>query len=72
MPSRLRDGGRFVASKVCERLIGPDVIAVEGDVLPAERRHVNEKPVRNDFAARTPLVDGAAEIDGVLDPMFAG
>jgi hypothetical protein len=33
---------------------------------------VNEKPVRNDFAARTPLVDGAAEIDGVLDPMFAG
>src|SRR5271157_1016838 len=34
-------------------------------MLPAERRHVGEKLVRNDFAARAQLVDGAAEIDGI-------
>ncbi len=43
----------------------PDVIAVERDMLPAERRDMSEKLVRNDFAARAQLVDGAAEIDGV-------
>ena len=49
-----------------ERLGGPDVIAVEGDMLPSERRNVSEKLVGNDFAARTQFGDSAAEIDGVL------
>ena len=43
----------------------PDVIAVEGDMLPAERRGMGEKLVGNVFAARAQLIDGAAEIDGV-------
>src|SRR5208282_5119716 len=41
------------------------VIAVEGDVLPTQRRNVRKKLVGNDFAARAQLVDGAAEIGGV-------
>jgi hypothetical protein len=50
---------------VSERFGGPDIIAVEGDVLPAERRDVGKKLVGDDFAARTQFTDGAAEIDGV-------
>jgi len=34
-------------------------------MLPAERRDMGEKIVRDDFALRTQLVDGTAEIDSV-------
>ena len=44
---------------------GPDIIAVEGDVLPAEGRDMSEKLVWDDFSARTQLIDGATEIDGI-------
>ena len=40
---------------VSERLGRPHVIAVEGDVLPAERGDVSEKIIENGFAVR--LVD---------------
>jgi hypothetical protein len=43
---------------------GPDGIAVEGDMLPTERRDVSEKLVGNDFATRAQLV--AAEIGGEM------
>jgi hypothetical protein len=34
-------------------------------MLPAQRRNVGDKLVRDDFAARAQFVGGAAEIDGV-------
>ena len=37
---------------VFERLSGPDVIAIEGDMFPSERRDVGEKLIGNNFAAR--------------------
>ena len=46
----------FVGAGRCFRRLGrPHVIAVEGDVLPAERGDVSEKLVENGFAVR--LVD---------------
>ena len=50
-----------------EGLGRPDVIAVEGDVLPSERCDVGDELIGNGFAAGTQLVDGASEIDGVLE-----
>ncbi len=44
---------------------GPDVIAVEGDVLPSERGDVGDELVGDGFAAGTQLVDGASQIHGV-------
>ena len=34
-------------------------------MLPSERRDMGKQLIRNDFAARTQFVDGAAEIEGV-------
>ena len=40
----------------------PDVIAVEGDMLPSERRDVSENLVRNEFSALAPHVVGEVEL----------
>ena len=48
-----------------ERFCRPNIVAIEGDVLPAERGDVGEQLIADDLAAGTQLVNGAPEIDGV-------
>ena len=50
---------------VLERFGWPNVVAIEGDVLPAERRDMSNKIIGNSLAARTQFVDDATEIDGI-------
>lgn len=45
--------------------IAYDIIAIEGDMLPAERRDAGDKVILDGFATRAQIIDGAAEIDGV-------
>jgi hypothetical protein len=40
---------------VLERFCWPNVVAIEGDVFPAERRDMSNKIVGNDFPARPRL-----------------
>ena len=58
-------GFRRGSEGVLKRLGRPDVIAIEGDVLPSERCDVGDELIGDGFAAGTQLVDGASEIDGV-------
>src|SRR5260370_37229918 len=44
---------------------GPDVVAGESDVLPAERGDVREEIVRNSDVLRTQMLHGAIEVDSV-------
>ena len=48
-----------------ERFGWPNVVAIEGDVLPAERRDMSNKIIGNSLAARTQFVDDATEIEGI-------
>ena len=59
-------GGKRPVDVIGEQLCGPDVIADEGDMLPSERRDMGKKLIRNDFAARTQFVDGAAEFQRMM------
>jgi hypothetical protein len=48
-----------------ERLCGPNVIAVEGDVLPAERRDMGKQIIADNLTLGTQLGHSATEINGV-------
>jgi hypothetical protein len=48
-----------------ERLCGPNIVAVEGDVLPAERRDVGKQIIADNLTLGTPLGHSATEINGV-------
>jgi hypothetical protein len=43
----------------------PDVVAIEADVLPAERGNVGEQLVGQSFGLGAKLGNGVAEVDGV-------
>jgi hypothetical protein len=48
-----------------ERLCGPNIVAVEGDVLPAERRDVGKQIIADNLTLGTQLGHSATEINGV-------
>ena len=48
-----------------ERLCGPNVISVEGDVLPAERRDMGKQIIADNLTLGTQLGHSATEINGV-------
>jgi hypothetical protein len=48
-----------------ERFCGPNVIAIEGDVLPAKRGDVGEQFIADNLPPGAQFGNGAAEIDGV-------
>jgi hypothetical protein len=48
-----------------ERFRRPNVVAIEGDVLPSEWGDMGEQSVVDDLAMGAQLIDGAPEIDGV-------
>jgi hypothetical protein len=48
-----------------EWLCRPNVIAIEGDVFPAEWSDMREQIIAEHFTLRTQFIDRAAEIDGV-------
>lgn len=48
-----------------ERLGRPDIVPVEGDVLPAERRDMSEQIVTAPFTIGAQFSNGVAEIDGI-------
>src|SRR5208282_2253406 len=50
---------------VLERFGRPNVVAIEGDVLPAERSDMGKQGIVDDFALRAQLINGAPEIKGV-------
>ena len=43
----------------------PDVVAIEDDVLPAERGNVGEQLIGRSFGLGAKLGDGVVEVDGV-------
>ena len=45
--------------------LGPNVIAVEGDVLPAERRDMGKQIIADNLTMGTQLGHSATEINGV-------
>ena len=45
--------------------LGPEVVAGQADVVPAERRDVSQEIVGNGGARASQMVRGAPEIDGV-------
>ena len=48
-----------------ERLCEPNVITIEGDVLPAERSHMGKRIVADNLTLGAQLGKSAPEIDGV-------
>ena len=46
-------------------MVGPDVVAGEGDVLPAEGGDVREEVVRNGDALCPEVLDGTIDVDGI-------
>ena len=54
-----------------ERLCGPNVIAVEGNVLPAERRDMGKQIIADNLTLGTQLGHSAAEINGVPEVIAA-
>ena len=54
-----------VAGSHLECLCGPNVIAVEGNVLPAERRDMGKQIIADNLTLGTQLVHSATEINGV-------
>jgi hypothetical protein len=66
--SGIEEGGARISQRpkcLLKRLGWPDVVAIEADVLPAERGNVGERLVRQRFALGAKLCNGAAEVDGV-------
>ena len=49
---------------ILERLCGPNIIAVEGDVLPAERRDMGKQIIADNLTLGTQLSHSATEING--------
>jgi hypothetical protein len=47
-----------------DRLCGPNIIAVEGDVLPAERRDMGKQIIADNLTLGTQLSHSATEING--------
>jgi hypothetical protein len=45
-----------------EGLGRPDIVAVEGDMLPSKRRNIGDEFIGDGFAAGAQLVDGASQI----------
>jgi hypothetical protein len=50
---------------VLKRLGRPNVVAIEGDVLPAERSDVGKQKIADNLALRTKFGDGTPKVDGV-------
>jgi hypothetical protein len=50
---------------IVERLCGPNIVAVEGDVLPAERRDVGKQIIADNLTLGTQLGHSATERNGV-------
>ena len=48
-----------------ERFRRPNVVSIEGDVLPPERSDVAKQGIVDDLALRAQLINGAPEIDSV-------
>ncbi len=46
---------------VLERFGRPNVVAIEGDVLPAERSDMGKQGIVDDFALRAQLINGARD-----------
>ena len=45
--------------------LGPEIVASQADVVPAERRHMSQEFVGNGFARRSQMVCGAPEVNAV-------
>jgi hypothetical protein len=66
--SSIEEGGARISQRpksLLERLGRPDVVAIEADVLPAERGNVGEQLVGQSFGLGAKLGNGVAEVDGV-------
>ena len=50
---------------IVERLCGPNIVAVEGDVLPSERRDVGKQIIADNLTLGTQLGHSATQINGV-------
>src|SRR5262249_8406728 len=48
-----------------QRFCWPDVVAIEGDVLPSEGRDSREQKVTDRLSVGAQLIDGAGQIDRV-------
>ena len=48
-----------------EQFCWPNVVAIEGDVLPSERGDMGKQGIADDLPQRPQLINGAPEIDGV-------
>jgi hypothetical protein len=61
------DGARISQrpKPLLKRLGWPDVVAIEANVLPAERGNVGEQLVRQRLVLGAKLCNGTAEVDGV-------
>jgi hypothetical protein len=61
------DGARISQrpKPLLKRLGWPDVVAIEANVLPAERGNVGEQLIRQRLALGAKLCNGTAEVDGV-------
>ena len=66
--SGIEEGGARISQRpkpLLERLGWPDVVAIEADVLPAERGNVGEQFIGQRFAFGAKLGNGVTEVDGV-------
>ncbi len=63
---RGRRSADFAAAEIPAKRLGwPDVVAIEADVLPAERGNVGEQLIGQSFGLGAKLSNGVAEVDGV-------
>jgi hypothetical protein len=66
--SGIEEGGARISQRpkpLLERFGLPDVVAIEDDVLPAERGNVGEQLIGRSFGLGPKLGDGVVEVDGV-------
>jgi len=66
--SGIEEGGARISQRpkpLLERFGWPDVVAIEADVLPAERGNVGEQFIGQRFAFGAKLGNGVTEVDGV-------
>ena len=66
--SGIEEGGARISQRpkpLLERFGWPDVVAIEDDVLPAERGNVGEQLIGRSFGLGAKLGDGVGEVDGV-------
>ena len=66
--SGIEEGGARISQRpkpLLERFGWPDVVAIEDDVLPAERGNVGEQLIGRSFGLGAKLGDGVVEVDGV-------